>query len=176
MASETEILKIMAILTAAYPNSGANDGTIPLYARLLSDIPGELLQQAAFAHIATSKFFPTIAELRQAALDVQEAADPLPDAHAAWGEVLREMDRVGWLTTFGETLQFSHPLIAEVVHLFGWQRLCASENTVSDRAQFLAAYTARLDRYRQEARWPAEVMRFVIGQRGADRLLPGGSS
>lgn len=59
----------MLILDAAYP--GRDDRLTPelgaVYRLALKDIPDEALRRGAVAHIQTVKFFPSVAELRNAA-------------------------------------------------------------------------------------------------------------
>ena len=54
-------------LLDAYPSFSPRNlkGTITTYSAALSDIPEWLLSQAVDEHIKVSKFFPSIAELRQ---------------------------------------------------------------------------------------------------------------
>jgi len=159
MASEQEILQTLAVLTNAYPANHLETGSVALYVRLLSDIPAALLQAAVLDYIAHSTWFPTIGELRQTALDLQREADPQPDAHEAWAEVLEAIARVGHA---GQP-QFSHPLIAEVVQLTGWHQLCMTDiqDLRFERHNFITIYNARLERERLRALRPAEVARLM---------------
>lgn len=78
MATVTEIREILMILATNYPYWERDMGedkmraAFKLYEHFLSDLPAEVLQAAAYAHIAESRFFPTIAELREQALDIME--------------------------------------------------------------------------------------------------------
>ena len=67
MSPPDQILSILETLSAAYPNRSRDQRTVQLYVERLSDIPVYLLDQAASQHIATSNWFPKIAELRAAA-------------------------------------------------------------------------------------------------------------
>ncbi len=163
LATRTEVIRVLAVLSAAYPKEAAAYGektvTGELYIRLLRDIPGEWLEAGALQHISTSTWFPLVAELRKAAFALQEAASPLPDAYAAWAEV---QNLIPGVTHLG-TPTFSHPLIQATVDVFGWQRLCLSEDVISDRSHFIRAYNARLEEWRAVAQRPKEVAELISG-------------
>jgi len=55
------------MLSLAYPRQSFPTRTLQLYGDLLADIPPYLLEAAAELHVRSAVFFPTIAELRQAA-------------------------------------------------------------------------------------------------------------
>jgi hypothetical protein len=54
------------------------------YDRLLADIPLEVVGAAVLSHIAKSRFFPTVSELRELAIDL--TSPPHPSALAAWAD------------------------------------------------------------------------------------------
>lgn len=126
----------MAVMSRFYPNYELDDQTVELYASMLADIPNDVLEAAAKKIIATSTFFPALAEWHQSALDLIHDKAGIPTPFEAWAEVLREMKRVG---SYGEP-NFSHPLVLRTVKIFGWIDLCASEQPDYDRAHFVKAY------------------------------------
>ena len=88
-------------------------------------------------HISTSKWFPTIAELRQAATAIVLQTEGRLSAPEAWGDVQREVRLVGhWRSP---SLQ---PLVGKAVSAIGgWQHICIDENITADRARFIEVYT-----------------------------------
>ena len=72
MATRNEIVTVLQRLDIS-------SGTAPdarrceLYIDMLSDIPGDILRQAAKAHIRSSKWYPKISELRELADNIQSA-------------------------------------------------------------------------------------------------------
>ena len=64
-------------LIIAYPNfkSPNPDGLLDVYEKNLSDIPDWLLAKAVAAHIRSSKFFPSVAELRELASNLANSDD-----------------------------------------------------------------------------------------------------
>jgi hypothetical protein len=95
---------------------------------------------------ATATFLPRIAEVRQAILDVTHPAPEIPDADEAWGEVLEEIRRVGWMGT-----PMLSPLVRETVRNLApdWQAVCAG-NPDFLRPNFLRLYETCLKRQQRE--------------------------
>lgn len=157
------IAAILKQLFAAYPNAQATKETIAVYMRLLADIPPEALQVAVDQAIATSKFLPTVAELRDTLHGLTAIGQP--SWGEAWETVQREMRRIG---SYGVP-QFADPLTAAVVRSMGWKTLCASENQATDRAQFRDMYTALAARREGERKLLPQAREWASENR---RLLP----
>lgn len=141
-----EALKIMAVLTAAYPQAEIQEETIQIYTKFLLDLPFEAGQAGALELIAKSKWFPSVAELRQMAVEMLSEND-IPTPGEAWGEVVRQLHSVGY---YGRP-SFSHPAIVKAVKAMGWYELCVSENMVADRAHFMRIYEGYREREMKEA-------------------------
>lgn len=132
-----EAKKLIAVLIAAFPGK-ATDATVQIYERMLGDLEYVAANAAVERLLATAKFLPTIAEIREATLTVH-AGEIRPGAEA-WGEVLRAIARYGRNRTPGDDFQFSDPVTAECVAALKWRELCDSENQVADRARFVELY------------------------------------
>lgn len=157
MATDDEVNKAIELLTMAYPNFQLPKLTIKLYERLLKDIDFDLLKAATLQCATTCKFFPSVAEIRAAAVEIKSMADGVPSEIEAWGEVVEKMRSIG-SSRFPE---FSHPLITQVVRQFGWTNLCMSENQIADRARFLEAYAQTNKSSRRRAQMLPEVLDIV---------------
>jgi predicted CoA-binding protein len=108
---------------------------VPTLAELPETV--DLLVIAAKQHAASSKWFPSVAELRGVALEIQARARGIPTAAEAWVEVMGQVRAHGY---YGEPV-FSYPLIQQAIDgLGGWRNLCAGTNQVADRAHFLRIY------------------------------------
>lgn len=101
--------------------------------RNLVDLPTEPLQRSVLRLVQVSKFFPTVAEIRD---EVASLICQLPEVGEAWAEVNRAILAVGHM----RKPEFSHPLIDEAVRQLGWVDICMSETPTSDRAKFFEAY------------------------------------
>lgn len=167
MASKQEIIKALTVLAAAYPRFELPPATVDIYCRLLTDLDFDTLK-AATLHCATVyKFFPTVAEIRQAAVELQTMAQGIPEESQAWGEVVEQIRHVG---SYGSP-QFSHPLIEQVVRQLGWINLCMSENQPADRARFMDAYAQAFRESRRRAQMLPEVLSIVDKKLGAGEQI-----
>jgi hypothetical protein len=157
MATEKEIEKALIVLSAAYPRFELPQATINIYQRLLSDLDFDILKSATLQCATMCKFFPTVAEIRDAAVEIITMSEGIPSALEAWGEIIREIKRVG----SDKRPTFSHPLIDSVVHEFNWRYLCTSENTISDRARVMDAYEKMVKKSLREKQMLPEVLDIV---------------
>ena len=157
MSNTEETVLILSLLGASYPNFELKEPTINAYVCLLEDLPAKTLERAALEHIGRSKFFPTIAELRQAAFDLLEAGSPLPEGHEAWQTVLSEVERVG----HAGKPEFDSPLIAKAVETLGWRTICLSDNVSIERAHFMQVYSGLVAKERDLLRQLPEGITFL---------------
>lgn len=140
MATDKEILQVFALLKANYHHAlrkmtaGEISDLQVLWCELLRDVEGDVLRAAALKHASTSKWFPTVAELRDAAFAI--AYPQRPTAMEAWGEVARQVRSVGsW-----DKPAFGNPITRQLVTEMGWLNLCVSDCPGADRARFIQAY------------------------------------
>lgn len=127
---------LIATLAAAYPRQQLAPLTVEIYTRNLADLDHDLATAAVSRIIATSKFFPTIAEIREAAA---ETATNLPTAAEAWEMAVnftRLVQSDGALATQELPLEVHQAIRA----VGGTWEIRTSENTVALRAQFRDTY------------------------------------
>lgn len=154
MANSDTTDKVLAFLAASYPNFKLQPETVEAYAEMLADVPPDLLKAAAKQCVAASRFFPTVAELRDAALALMPQQSGLPTAGEAWAEVCQQIRRTG---SYGKP-EFSTPLIGRAVDsMGGWKMLCMSEDPMPDRAHFFRVYEALAQRATAQAKMLPEV-------------------
>lgn len=137
MEDDMTTLDCLIMLQSAYPRMQFGAESVMIYELALADTGPSLLRAAVLKHISTSKWFPTIAELRQAATEIVLQTEGQLSAPEAWGVVQREVRLVG---------HWRSPSLQLVVHqavnaIGGWQHICFSENITADRARFIDAYT-----------------------------------
>lgn len=111
-----------------------NRATQAQYRRYLLDLPAAATRAAVERMLATARFVPKIAEIREAVKALE--LGPVRTGAEAWGDVQRAFQRASadWTPTFAD------PVVGRVVRALGWRDLCLSENTVADRARFIEAY------------------------------------
>ena len=76
----SEAMRLVATLKATYPRQEIREETVEVYVRFLSDLDHAAAEQAVGRIVATSRFFPTIAEIRE---EVAEGYAGLPSVAEA---------------------------------------------------------------------------------------------
>lgn len=161
----SEAAKIVATLCGAYPGSASSEATSHVYEQFLLDLDARTAEMAVGRLICTSRFLPTIAEIRAAANDVERG--PMRTGEEAWGDVVEAIRRVG---SYRQP-QFKDPLVAYAVERLGWRNLCLEgSNDASDRARFCEIYTRAAERQRLD-----EVSGLALPARHAARLPSAGA-
>ena len=131
----TETKKVVGLLLAAFPNARMTEATVDLYERMLVDLDFGQAQDAVGRLICTSRFMPTIAEIREASADL--SIGPARTGVAAWADVMLAIRRVGQY----DLPTFEDPIVAECVRAMGWRYLCTADVPESvDRARFAELY------------------------------------
>ncbi len=143
MASRVVVAKAMAILGATFPRDVTPE-LVSIYAGALQDLDDAALERAVAKAVATCRFFPVPAELRElAGANRPVAVDPQP-----YLERIRGM--AGYLPTVGETYPAVEDVrqqlgagIAEAYALAGARRLFVGNETGRDIA--LREFTKALE-------------------------------
>lgn len=137
----TEFMQLWTVLSAAYPSFKTPAATIEVYSRALSDLDYPLAEAAVLDAISKSRFFPTIAEIRETAARLVTGADSRKPALEAWGDVRTAVNRFG---TYGWELasEWLDAQTAETIRSLGWQTFCQSDtdDEMSWRARFVELY------------------------------------
>jgi hypothetical protein len=130
-----------------------------VYNSLLADIPDEVLVAAAEMHAVNSRFFPSVAELREAAMDIIARARGILTPEEAWVATQRAVARYGY---YGESISpedgggwrvprcLDEMTRTAIDGLGGWHAVCHSENAAADRAHFLRIYGGLVATQRQQ--------------------------
>lgn len=159
-----EIVKLLAVLKANY--SGAlkdmtrqeAEGKINLWITMFADTDKEIMNLAIQKMIATSKYFPTVAEVRETIAEISTGY--IIDGGEAWGEVIAAIRNYG---QYRETkaLESMSEMTRTVVQRMGWHNLCMSEDMEIDRAHFLKIYQAEEKRQKQKNSLPLEIQQKI---------------
>ncbi len=133
-----EVRKLVAMIFAAFPGTRSSPATAEIYERMLLDQDSAIAAAAVERLLATSKFMPTIAEVREACLVV--GIGDTKQGGEAWGDVLRLIGRYGAYRAPGSDFEIADPIALRCVQALGWQQLCASDEPTADRARFIDLY------------------------------------
>lgn len=169
MATGPQVTVALKILVAAFPAHKATPETLGVYALALSDLEYEVLTRAILWCVTHCRFFPTVAEIREAVGDSSENRAPSVDE--AWGEILCQVRKVG---SYGVPT-FSHPAIAQAVRAIDWREICLSDEIGVVRGHFIKLYQAyeKRARDRQMALHDNHPIMGAISQMAERMALPG---
>lgn len=156
--TQVEIKKLVAVLMAAFPSSKLTPETSGIYERMLADLEYPATNAAVEQLLATSKWVPTVAEIRERALDL--LGGERKSGIEAWGEVRairspREREAEGVDATAWGCLKALGMLAWDVVFRAGqptdrW-RVVIGENEPADRARFVELYDQLASKQRRHA-------------------------
>ena len=146
MSRESDILKVLMPYVSAFPNNTKiKDEAWPIYASVLSTLTPEEVNMAMRKLLVTAKFFPTIAEIFEAAQSIREQVDGtgFPSAADAWEEV----QRLAKSLYLDKPWTFSHEAVERAAKAFGKYELCTIESNAVGvaRAHFMKMYAEIAD-------------------------------
>ena len=145
MASKDTIAKAFVLLSANWPTYAFSETTMPTYQRLLADLPDAVLEAAVLDCIASCRFWPTVAEIREAAANIVTDAANATNEYDAWGEVKRAVSRAHH--------EWSDPMIGQAMQRVGGMdafRMSDVGDEPSWRARFAECYKLLRQRERRQ--------------------------
>lgn len=170
--TRSEVAKLLSLATANFPAMQERDmrPTLVLWEKMLSDLPPEVAEAALLKVLVSAKFFPTVAEIREAAVQISQPR--VMDASEAWGQVMTALRKFG-LYQAREAMEWLSPEVCAMVRRFGWYELCHAENIDVIRGQFMRAWETHAKGQRDMAVLPAPIREMIEGM-AADKVLPRG--
>lgn len=150
-----ECRDVLKLIGAAYPaqrqRMSGDDvrAMASVYTAGLLDLDFDRVRAAVDRLVKGSRFMPTIAEIREAAVDVAHGTR-LPGGDA-WGRCLRMIRRYGSHRHPGVDFPVDDPALLATIRSLGWLGLCQSNNPQADRARFIELYDQLAKGERKEA-------------------------
>ena len=143
--TEQEFAKLAMAIKTFFPRENIlpNSQALELWYRELQDIPANVAEAALRKWVATNKWSPSIAELRETAAEVQNGE--IPDWGEGWEQVLTAIRRFGSYRE-REALDSLDPMTRTCVQRLGFRNICMSENISTDRANFRMMYESLAER------------------------------
>lgn len=180
--TKKQTIELFAILVAAYPNFDKFKdeeqvaGMVNVWANIFADDDAAIVGMATKKHIATSKWPPSIAEIRDIMTDITHPDLIPPDlAWAAVSDLLYSLSEYGSYNFYA----LLPPLVARVVETIGWHTLrelhrgsYAGNKDGMDRVAFMDLYKPAYDRARAAAACPASLSAGINAT--AQKLSDGG--
>lgn len=158
-----EFAMFAAALKTYYPRETAllpNQQAMELWFRQLQDIPYQVAEAALNKWVATNKWSPSIADIREAAASVQHG--DVPDWGDAWEVVLRCISKFGSYRE-SEALAFMDEMTRTAVKRIGFRNICMSENITADRANFRMIYEQLAERKKKEQQISLPLKEIIQG-------------
>ena len=159
--TKKETIGLFGILVAAYPNfdkfkdDSQVESMVNMWATLFADDDSAIVGLAVKKHIMTSKWPPSIAEIREIIADITHPDLIPPDQ--AWAAVSDLLYAVGE-HNYNEAHRKLPPLIAQTVDAIGWNTLYqlhrgsyGGNKDGMDRVAFMDLYRPAYERARQDA-------------------------
>ncbi len=124
----------------------------------LQDIPYNVAEVTLNKWVATNKWSPSIADIREQATSLtQGEAKEWGDA---WQDVLRAISRYGSYRE-DEALESLDDTTRQVVKRLGFRNICYSEEIQVDRANFRMIYEQQLQRDKHNAQLPPTLKELI---------------
>ena len=168
--TKQEFSKWVMALKTFYPREQLlpNAQAIELWYQELNDIPMQVAEAALRKWVATSKWSPTIAEIREMCVDVKRG--DAPDWSDGWAQVQLAIKRFGNYRA-NEAMASLDPITRETVRRLGFYNLCVSENPNSDRKQFRDTFEIMAKREQMRLQLPIELQGDIKRIQGEFKLL-----
>lgn len=161
---------VMALKTY-YPKENLlpNEQAIELWYRQLQDIPYDLAEITLNSWVATNKWSPTIADIRERACEIK--LGDTPDWGEGWAEVRGAISAYGYYSE-AEALESMSELTRDTVKRIGWEKICHSETPDVIRANFRMIYEELASRRRREAQMPNTLRLMIESAKDKPAELP----
>lgn len=140
-----EFATIAMAIKASYPSANLmpDDQSKKVWYTMLADIDYQICNTAIKEIISSSKFAPSIAEIREKCSGLTSI--PVKDYGEAWESVLKAIRKYGYMCEC-EALDSMDELTRKCVRRIGYQNICQSENISADRANFRMIYETEAQR------------------------------
>lgn len=150
---------VMALKTF-YPRENLlpNNQAMELWYRQLQDIPYQIAEAALNKWVATNKWSPSIADIREIATSIK--LGDVPDWGEGWNQVQSAIRRFG-MYRVDEAMNSFDPLTRECVERLGFKNICISENPATERANFRMVYEQLAQRKHVDAQIPDNLKQLI---------------
>lgn len=154
--TKKEFAIFAAALRTYYPREKLlpNEQAMSLWFRQLEDIPYNLAEAVLNRWVATNKWSPSIADIREQAASVMHGE--APDWSEAWESVLQAVREYGSYDPEGAMAGLD-TLTQEVVRRIGYRHICMADNLGVERANFRRMYELITERKKKEAQIPPQL-------------------
>ena len=135
-----------------------NEQAMELWFNQLQDLPYKLAELTLNKWVATNKWSPTIADIREQALGITQGT--AKEWGEAWQDVLRAIHKYGSYREL-EALESLDETTRKVVERLGFRNICLSEEIQVERANFRMIYEQMQEREKQDAQLPPRLKELI---------------
>jgi hypothetical protein len=172
--TRSDAIKLVGLIVTAYPNSdkfndsNAINNAVNLWAEFFTDDDAKIVAMALKKHIATCKWPPQIAEIKEIMLEICVPDIIPPDE--AWVVVALHLDNSGEYECLTEPEKVFPLAVAKAIKAVGYRTLRdlrirrfdhSGKKTGLDRVAFLQAYEPEYERTRKNAMLPASLQAAI---------------
>ena len=137
-----------------------NDQAMELWYNQLEDIPYHVLEAALKKWVATNRWSPSIADLRELSAGIKYGE--IPDWGQAWKDVQHAITIFGWYHQ-KEAMESLSGITKETVERMGFGYLCLSEDPEIDMANFRKIYEELAKRKKNDDMIPDQLKNVISG-------------
>lgn len=171
-----DAIQAVKLILASYPSQRQRmseedtRGMYSAYTAGLADLPFDIVRIGITRLVKSSKWMPTIAEIRGAAVTARDGR--AREGAEGWGDALTAIGKYGQNRVPGKDFEFADPLVDRVIHAIGWRELCVSEFQPADRKRFIELYEqlAEHDAIDRVSGMPAPKQQLPSGTRPMPKL------
>lgn len=158
--NKKEFAIFVSALRTYYPKEKIlpNEQAMELWFNQLQDIPYKVAEVTLNKWVATNKWSPSIADIREQATAITQGA--AKDWGDAWQEVIKAISYYGSYRE-DEALESLDETTRRVVKRLGFRNLCMSEEIQVDRANFRMIYEQQQERDKQDAQLPPRLKALI---------------
>lgn len=157
-----EFARFVTIIRSGYQKQDflKDIDSLSFWFSMLNDLPFELAIAALKKHVATSKWLPSVAEIRQCASEITQG-EPR-DWSDEWLSVIQAVRMYGYMNE-KDALATLAPLTKEIVRQLGWKNICCSEQNelTALRANFRMIYEQKAEREKERSILPGDVQKRI---------------
>jgi len=138
--NKSEVAKLLAFVTALYPNIDVKRGTVEAWHEMVGDLPYNVVKNAMKKVLAEQHIpcLPAAGKIREAAAQITHPR--VLSSAEAWGQVMAAVQKYGYYQAV-EGMQALNPVVRQTVKAFGgFTEICLTENIDATRAHFLKMY------------------------------------
>ena len=155
-----EFATFAAALKTYYPKENLlpNSQAMELWYRQLQDIPFIVAEASLNKWVATNKWSPTIADMREMAVSVTAGEKMLWSD--GWEQVQTAIRKYG-MYNIGAAMESFDEITKQTVQRLNFRELCISTNPVQDRANFRMIFESLAERKEKAQQLPSSLTALI---------------